>query len=257
MPRPTTTRPYFGGVSQGNSRELSFEGLEVVNDPTPADWFIQRLRPWGKGLIGVASLVPDGYEAYGRVLPPARRTDRPGKLRWSRIAEERGVAMGAGGAVHLPRRLGPRTRRPRRARSPYVAPRWGTLEHDECARLAEVLVTFTSSPDRCWFCLWEGYGWPELPPPGEGPPRAKFPYRDCFLFAGPIRAATSFCSPPRFQSPTFWWPEDRAWCITTEIDGYNSYVAASAHCIDALLVDSALELVVISPEQQIDPSPFA
>jgi hypothetical protein len=140
---------------------------------------------------------------------------------------------------------------------PYVAPRWGTLEQDECARLAEVLVAFTSSSERCWFCLWEGYGWPDLPHPGQGAPRAKFPYRDCLLFAGPVRAATSFRSPPWFQSPTFWWPDDRAWCVASEIDGYNSYVAASARCIDALSVESALELLVVTPEQQIDPSPFA
>ena len=126
-------------MSQGNSSELSFEGLGVVTDPTPADWFIQRLRPWGKGLIGVASLVPDGYEAYGRVLPPARRTDRPGKLRWSSIAEERGVAMAP--EVRFTSLIGwDPAHDGHDAPQPYVAPRWGTLEHDECARLAEVIL---------------------------------------------------------------------------------------------------------------------
>jgi hypothetical protein len=26
-------------------------------------------------------------------------------------------------------------------------------------RLCEILADYTQSPDRCWFCLWDGYGW--------------------------------------------------------------------------------------------------
>jgi hypothetical protein len=238
----------------GQGREVRFEGLELMNDPSPADWLLQRLRPWGKGLIQVASLVPDGYEAYGRVLHAAGRTDRPGKVRWSSIAEERGLAMGP--EVRFTSLVGwDISHHGQSVPEPYVAPAWGTLEDDECARLAEVLATFTSSPERCWFCLWEGYGWPELPPPGQGPPRAKFRHRDCFLFFGHVGAACSFRSPPWFQSPTFWWPEDGAWCVSTEVDGYNTYVAAGAICLDALVADPGVEVIAVSPEQQIDPSP--
>jgi hypothetical protein len=42
------------------------------------------------------------------------------------------------------------------------------------------------------------------------------------LFEGSIDDATeSFDAPygsPGFQSAYYWWPEDRAWCVATEID---------------------------------------
>jgi hypothetical protein len=202
----------------------------------------------------VSSLVPDGYEAYGRILHPARRTDKPGKLRWSAIADERGGAIGP--EVHFTALVGwVPARDGQSAPEPYVAPAWGTMEDDECARLAELLARFTSTPERCWFCLWEGYGWPELPRQGQGPPRVNLPHRDCILFSGPVDVATSFRSPPWSQPPTLWWPDDRAWCVASEIEGYSSCIAASGPCIEAL-VEDALELVVTSPDYEVDPSPF-
>jgi len=149
-------------VSEGGSREISFDGLEVVTDPSPADWLLERLRPWGKGRLKVASLVPDGYEAYGRILHPAGLSDKPGKLRWSAIADERGVAISP--EVRFTALVGwVPVRDGQSPPEPYLAPAWGTLREDECARFAQVLARFTSTPEICWFCLWEGYGWPELP----------------------------------------------------------------------------------------------
>ena len=46
----------------------------------------------------------------------------------------------------------------------YKDPPWGSLpQHgsipeEECRTLANVLREFTSTPDQCFFCLWEGYG---------------------------------------------------------------------------------------------------
>ena len=46
----------------------------------------------------------------------------------------------------------------------YKDPPWGSLpQHgsipdEECRTLMNVLREFTSTPDQCFFCLWEGYG---------------------------------------------------------------------------------------------------
>ena len=71
------------------------------------------------------------------------------------------------------------------------------------------------------------------PQPNAGPPRAHGQHRDYFLFTGPVTAATSFrgvihaewnpeLSARWDQSPSLWWPEDRAWCVGTDIDGYST-----------------------------------
>jgi hypothetical protein len=45
---------------------------------------------------------------------------------------------------------------------PWGEPEQGSLRPEECAALAEVLSAYTTTPDDCWFCVWEGYRWPEL-----------------------------------------------------------------------------------------------
>ena len=134
----------------------------------------------------VGSLVPDGYPTYGRVLHAASSALGDEKVRWSDIA------------AHHDRPLGAQTRfnelvdwHPAPDRQsppwPWEQPDRGSLTPGECEALAGILARHTTTPDRCWFCLWEGYGWAVLPAPGHGPPRVKLEHRDCLLFAGAVR----------------------------------------------------------------------
>jgi hypothetical protein len=38
-------------------------------------------------------------------------------------------------------------------------PRTGPLERDELWALIDLLARFTSTPEVCWFGIWEGFGW--------------------------------------------------------------------------------------------------
>jgi hypothetical protein len=170
---------------------------------------------------------------------------------------------------------------------PWGEPEQGSLRADECAAVAEVLSGYTTTPDDCWFCLWEGYGWPELErlraragfvePDGGGVDPAEADYetakhavfpvavpvaplvgledRDCILFRGPVTAATAFRSGPRYQSPTLWWPTDRAWCVASELDIYSTYVAAAPAALHALIDHPALEVLECTTEQVTDRGP--
>jgi hypothetical protein len=164
----------------------------------------------------VGSVVPERYPAYGRLVHSARGPDEP--------------------------------------------PRDGSLEEHECRILAEALAGFTTTPEQCWFCLWDGWG-VGLPAPDAGLPRVRNQYRNYFLFTGPVASATSFrgvtraewdpeLAFPWFQSPSLWWPEDRAWCVGTEIDGYSTYVAGRSDCLDALIHDPRFDVL---PVQVDDP----
>ena len=42
-------------------------------------------------------------------------------------------------------------------------------------------------------------------------------------------------------SPSIWWPEDRAWCVTTDVDLFDTFVGGSRECIEAVLGNPDLE----------------
>ena len=134
--------------------QLAPEGLEFSEDVSEGRWVEESLHGWAR----VHSLMPAGFQAYARLFhrrilekswssrPVVHgglmdRTDRPSLMQFERIARlsedpqdmYRDPPWG-----HLPQR--------------------GSIPTDECRALVNVLREFTKTPDRCFFCLWEGYG---------------------------------------------------------------------------------------------------
>jgi hypothetical protein len=124
--------------------------------------------------------------------------------------------------------------------NPGMGPSWGSLPVPERLALVDVLRPATTSPDHCWFCLWEGHG--DLDDQGVAE-RVQLPGRDYLFYAGPVEMALE--SPPGLeawdQAPNLWWPDDRAWCVATEIDYAWTYVGGTSRLIDRLLADERLE----------------
>jgi hypothetical protein len=46
-------------------------GVELMTDVSPADWVVQRLRPWAGDGARLESFAPDGFDGYARVIHPA------------------------------------------------------------------------------------------------------------------------------------------------------------------------------------------
>ena len=70
------------------------------------------------------------------------------------------------------------------------------------------------------------------------------PGRDYLLFRGPVDSIMAFLAgdwPFWGHSPNIWWPEDRAWCVATDIDLYDTYVGGSQECIGTVLGNPRLE----------------
>jgi hypothetical protein len=204
---------------------------------------------------------PEGFEAYARVLHPARRVEhgRRIKVRWADVAREAGTAIGPTVQVG---ELSP---------GPAIEPPLvGALGRDELDVLVELLAHHTSSPRSCWFGLWEGYGWmqgspavaglapplahkrfgrrrqPPVEPAAPPGPRVRIPGRSLALYRGPIEAAAAFCQPPTFQSPNLWWPEGWAWCVASEIDLPSTYLGGAQALVHEVLHDGRLEAVPTS-----------
>lgn len=131
----------------------------------------------------------------------------------------------------------------------------------------------TTTPDRCWFALWEGWGeihgtgrvYAQMdphrlfgrmfrPPPQLqvapalddrvlDAPRAELgDWRSYLLFTGPVDAVGDWgARPPRPGWPadlpqaSHTWPADHAWCITSDVDPDWFTVGGSQALVDAVL----------------------
>jgi hypothetical protein len=208
----------------------------------------------------VASFVPRGFAALARVLHPVGVDDSPNakRQRWADIARANGRVAHA--TMHINNIVHPRG-------SPSctddIMPGLGALPLRERGLLVELLASATSTPDRCWFCIWEGWG--TLDDQGVAA-RVELPNREHLLHAGPLSDALSV--PPQSPEhcgfskgaarltreeklrvleqswhfgPALWWPDDRAWVVITEIDFGWTYVGGSEVTIQRLLAHPAFE----------------
>ncbi|WP_242910759.1 hypothetical protein [Actinomadura terrae] len=240
--------------------------LSPCGDVRPADWVVAGVGAFGSGVGG---LVPHGFEAYARILHPAYAADES-PVTWARVAEW------SGGMVH-PRvqfqtLAGPVPRTG--AERPWVEePDPGSLAPYLLAALCDVLAGHTTTAGRCWFCVWDGYGlapdestatftaddgeaWepdmlpPEFPPEIAEGPRVELPERAYLLLEGPLDAAGELAMPLLSQSPNLFWPDDRAWCVTSETDLDSTYLGGTGALVSDILADERLEAV---PVEVTDP----
>ncbi len=214
-----------------------------TDDVSPAAWIAPRLGAFGSGVGGV---IPAGFEAYARVLHPAV-SDADHHVRWSAVAHR---LM----QFHSLVGVSPTSTEVTAGAWTGFAPENGNLEPESLAALLDVLARNTDS-QPCWFCLWEGYGWPfgTERSTGASAPRINFdarvelPQRNYMLFGGRVDAALligHWPTPDWFlpHSPNIFWPDDVSWCAATEIDLFCTYVGGSRALIDDLLADERLEV---------------
>jgi hypothetical protein len=243
-----------------------------------ADWIAPRLAS-GQDEYTITLVVPAGFEAYARVLHPVQTPDNGDRLvrlvRWADVAAWSGMPLRPDAQFHsiaLPPTVpgGP---------PPYGSqgPQEGSLYPPDAEALAAIARDWTTTPQDCWFCVWDGFGWdgdstvavlteagqpPEImteprrdPVPGpvrEGP-RVHLPHRDYFLYQGPVEAVVALARLDGTwgQSPNLWWPADLAWCVASEIDLPWTYVGGPRALIDAILADDRIEALPAAPDDPI------
>jgi hypothetical protein len=238
--------------------ETRVEGTSWVDES------LQRFRQDPEQVL-VGEIVPRGFEAYARVFHPARwffgrSFEQSTALRWSEIAAARGKI------VHPQMQIEALIDDPAAFHDPPldVVGRGGTwspppeeLEETEALALLPLLLPFTSAQDDAWFMLWDGYGdlgrgidgvprgmihpdrsgWTQSPEStGEDIPAL----RHYLVVRGPLDALPTWYR-WRTQGPNYWWPDDRAWVVVTEIDGFTTYVGASRSCIERVVASPLLE----------------
>ena len=129
----------------------------------------------------------------------------------------------------------------------------GSLPSAECEVLAWLIREFTETPELYYFGFWDGYGQADFIPAMRQQPRFRLHTigpRDYYLFRGrldPALAGKHFA----YQSPTIWWPADRAWCISTDIDGMDTWVGGSAELISRITSHPALEALPVNIDDRV------
>ncbi len=229
--------------------KLKAYGLVLCEDVSDAMWVEESLSDFGS----LRSLLPAGFEAYARVFHPAYLGDSEDQpVRWSTVASWTGRTVHP--LMQFERIAG------LSEDCSYPDPLWGShpvfgsIPEPECRTLVDVLKDFTSTPGNCFFGLWDGYSHITI---GGGNShienwqyhtnsRLRAPGRDYVLFRGPLDSIMAFLvedEPFWGNSPNIWWPEDRAWCVATDIDLFDTFVGGSEECVEAVLSNPDLEVL--------------
>jgi hypothetical protein len=196
-------------------------------------WPTTALRTFGRN---VASFVPAGFEAYARIFNPFRSgNDSIVPRTWRELAKERNVDLDDLSAV-----------------APFALhgienaqAREGEIDKSLIDPLIEHLTRATTTPSRCFFAAWEGYGG-TIARKSNGA-RLELPARGYYLFEGPIDGATESFDPASFgwQPSNLWWPEDHAWFVANDTDWAWTYVGGSRALIDSMLADKRFDIVEV------------
>lgn len=221
--------------------------VEPCGDNAAPTWIAPRLMSFGSG---VDAIVLPVFEAYARILHPARAEDGS-PVGWAE------VAAWSGGTVHALAQWVPMAhgRGAPQSAPPFLAPPSNRdFPLATVAALCDVLGRNTTTPDDCYFGLWEGYGWiPNGAVPGA---RLEVPNRSYLLFRGPLSRVgkIGYWVGPHFyrQTPELLWPADRSWFVAGDTDLDLTYLGGSTELIRELLADERLEAWPVSALDPID-----
>jgi hypothetical protein len=155
-------------------------------------------------------------------------------------------------------------------------------ETEQLRAVLDTLARYTSTPDQCYFCLWDGWAAdiegsngglivnrvpgatrcgqriePALPRSVLDAAKVSVPNRAYYLFQGALSdfgdwgPAEMWRGQPRLHmpDPAFIWPADRTWCVTDDVDPHWAGIGADTSAIDELVADPRLDVVPADPDQ--------
>ena len=134
---------------------------DLVTDVTEGDWIAPAISDFrtagGDGQVG--GILPPRFDAYARILHPAYRSrsatvGASDLIRWVEVAEANGSTLHALAEWEflLPSRSD-------RMGQPGIwekGPGTGRIEPPVRRTLESILAAHTSTPERCWYAIWEG-----------------------------------------------------------------------------------------------------
>jgi len=212
--------------------------LVVQTDLAPAAWIEPSLAASSSQ---VRATVPQGFEAYARIFFPF-----PGEniFKDGRFVDQEHITW-----TEMAKRTGRIAHSLMEQETIWRGPNgeaeqgcYGSLASEQFEALAPILTRHTSSSIG-WFLLWDGWGDLNTRAFNYDGPKVRHVARDYFLLRGPLCAWMDIP-----DDPNYWWPDDRAWCVRTDVDFDWSYLAGSARCVDEVLAVPVIDAFATRPE---------
>lgn len=166
--------------------------------------------------------------------------------------------------------------------APFVRPSMeGALPPAQFRQLCHLLAAHTTTADRCFVALWEGYSsvgaplvartttgdrssvadWRVSAPVGRqafwaAGTALRLEERTFIVAESPVEAAASIGGPElwgrfRDEPPTLMWPEDHAWFVACDPDLDSTYVGGTVDLIMAILAAPDLEAWPAQPDDDV------
>ncbi|MBM0238549.1 hypothetical protein JNW88_17820 [Micromonospora sp. ATA32] len=124
----------------------------------------------------------------------------------------------------------------------------------QARRALRLLAQFTSTPQDCYFCVWEGYSDIPLPPDVRHGPLVEIPHRRYALLRGALHDIDAWEADlgggQPIAPPAFVWPADRRWCFASDVDPHWAGIGAEQAAIDTLIGDPQLDVVPAHPAEE-------
>lgn len=175
--------------------------LRLCTDLAPAAWLSEGGQPWRRLVL----FGPAGFAAYARLqLPPYPAS-------------------------------------PEGSEEDVTHPSGAVSDNDLLQSALDVLARHTTSPEQCYFFLWDGYG------AVLDAPKVEVPNRAYYLLQGALRDYRDSGSDQLWPTgPAFVWPADRAWCVARDVDSDWAGIGADRAAIDKLVADPRLDVVLLA-----------
>lgn len=204
----------------------------------------------------VRAVVPAVYAAYGRLIHPAYE---PIDGAWQRV-QMSNIARPEDHLWRPPSYLWVMTTglpiADMAAPFDYLGARRGTPDPDDLTNLIDILAAHTSTPDQIWGLAWPGWGvHPECDWLEAETPKVRVAHDDHGLMQGPLSAVPTVASLLTY-APSYWWPQDRAWVVGSQMEDLSTYIAADARCIEALIAAERIDVVESAPDDLVWTTPY-
>jgi hypothetical protein len=215
--------------------------LVPAETTTAADWITDASR---RPAYRLGRPVPAVFDACARILHPLWRFEGAiaPTVRWADVAHELGTDVQP--TLEWPDLIARYEQLPEHDKTGDWdgSPSIGSLPGIQTQALAEILNQQTQA-ELWYFAIWEG--WAQLDLTLSRAPRVEFPGRGMYLLSGSADDADTDFSDGNmlssYHSPNLWWPSDRAWIVSTDIDDMVTFVGGTQSCIEAVLSDPRLE----------------
>ena len=167
---------------------------------------------------------------------------------------------------------------------------WWSAYREVYEIVAAVGRRHTSTPDRAWFGVWDGHGFPNAArliarqgPLGDNSrhalddaqerlraederrneaiaralsavPRFQLPGRAYYLLTGPVAAVSELRYPGLsgdWRNPDLFWPDDRRWFVATDVDFWSLYIGGDHDFAAELAGNVATRTEIVTLDRQL------